>query len=107
MLMSIIEYKHSYLNIIVAVVFVLWIYNINFKILIGVDKIWCFLIIKIKYLQHGKKSFMEIYYKQCWHDIMKMIKYNIKFIINGVKMEKELVVEVVDFGVESVIIDCL
>ena len=38
---------------------------------------------------------------------MKMIKYNIKFIINGVKMEKELVVEVVDFGVESVIIDCL
>ena len=61
MLMSIIEYKHSYLNIIVAVVFV----AINFKILIGIVKICCFLFSKIKHLQHGKKCFMENFYKQC------------------------------------------
>lgn len=42
MLMSIIEYKHSYLNIIVAVVFVLKFTAILCKILIGTVKICCF-----------------------------------------------------------------
>ena len=65
MLMSIIEYKHSYLNIIVAVVFVLKFAVIFFKILIGIVKISCFLFSKIKHLQHGKKCFMENFYKQC------------------------------------------
>ena len=36
-----------------------------FKILIGIAKLLCFLHSKIKHLQQGKKSFMEIYYKQC------------------------------------------
>ena len=65
MLMSIIEYKHSYLNIIVAVVFVLKFTVIFFKILIGIVKICCFLFSKIKHLQQSKKCFMENFYKQC------------------------------------------
>ena len=66
--MSIIEYLYSYLILlwlIVAAVFVLKFEVIFFKILIGVVKICCFLFSEIKHLQHGKKCFMENFYKQC------------------------------------------
>ena len=68
MLMSIIEYNHSFFDIIVAdssCCFVLKFAVIFFKILIGIVKICCFLFSKIKHLQHGKKCFMENFYKQC------------------------------------------
>ena len=63
MLMSTIEYKHSYLNIIVAdssCCFVLRFAVIFFKILIGIVKICCFLFSKIKHLQHCKNVLWKI-----------------------------------------------